>query len=852
MQHWAAIATIGAPIVTGVIGAVLTCFLYGRLRESGEHARLARHRSKSEGFMDLVQWGSLIDDGIVINKNGSLMAGWRYVGKDDASSLDAEREMVSARLNEALRPLGAGWAIHVDAMRKPAPGYPEPGLSRFGDAISRGLDEERRRWFNRRGTMYDGYYTICVTWLPPLAVQEKFVGLMFEDEGGKPDARGRMMELLEHFKKEVANLETRLSLAVKLTRLSSFEELDDEGKPRKYDDLLRHLQQCLTGRDHLVTVPRSAMWIDALLGGEEMWGGVIPRIGRKFVMCVAIDGFPGESHPGILSFLTQMPVECRWSTRYIAMDPWEALGHVVKYRKIWKQKVRGFLDVMLNNQGGSVNRDAAEMVDDAEEAEAEVQSGLVSAGYYTSVVILMDEDRKTLEEAANRVAKAIMSLGYGARIESVNSLDAFFGSLPGHTSENVRRPVMNTLNLADMLPVSTIWTGEKTAPCPMYGSGRPPLMQCATTGSSPFFLNLHVGDVGHTIVFGPTGRGKSTLLATLAAQLLRYDGMKIFAFDKGLSMYPLCEAVGGRHYAVGSDESNLAFCPLQYLDSREDRAWALGWIDRLLRLNDTAAKPAVLNEIARALESMRETGAQTLTNFVGMVQDADVREALKAYTVEGSMGHLLDAEEDGLSLADFNVFEVEELMNLGERYSLPVLLYLFRRIEKALKGDPAVIFLDEAWLLLGHDVFREKIREWLKVMRKANCAVVMATQSLSDAARSGILDVINENTATKIFLPNEQARDEDASVLYSRMGLNRREIDILAAAVPKRDYYYVSSMGRRLFNLALGPLALSFVGTTDKKSIDAIRTLKGKFGEDWARQWLSMRNVDTGLLEVEP
>ncbi|EWS66547.1 Type IV secretion system protein virB4 [Hydrogenophaga sp. T4] len=164
------------------------------------------------------------------------------------------------------------------------------------------------------------------------------------------------------------------------------------------------------------------------------------------------------------------------------------------------------------------------------------------------------------------------------------------------------------------------------------------------------------------------------------------------------------------------------------------------------------------------------------------------------------MGHLLDAEEDGLALNDFITFEIEELMNLGDKYALPVLLYLFRRIERSLKGQPTAIILDEAWLMLGHPVFRAKIREWLKVLRKANCLVVMATQSLTDASGSGILDVIVESTATKIFLPNAHARDEETSALYRRMGLNKRQIEIVATAIPKSQYYYVSEQGRAFMN----------------------------------------------------
>jgi type IV secretion/conjugal transfer VirB4 family ATPase len=345
-------------------------------------------------------------------------------------------------------------------------------------------------------------------------------------------------------------------------------------------------------------------------------------------------------------------------------------------------------------------------------------------------------------------------------------------------------------------------------------------------------------------MFGPTGAGKSTHLALIAAQLRRYKGMSIFAFDKGMSMYPLAKATGGKHFTVAADDDKLAFCPLQFLETKSDRAWAMEWIDTILALNKVETTPGQRNEIGNAIMSMNASGARTLSEFSVTIQDEVIREAIKQYTVDGTMGHLLDAEEDGLSLSDFTVFEIEELMNLGEKYALPTLLYLFRRIERALHGQPAVIILDEAWLMLGHPAFRAKIREWLKVLRKANCLVLMATQSLSDAANSGILDVIVESTATKIFLPNVYARDEDTAALYRRMGLNARQIEILATAIPKRQYYYVSENGRRLYDLALGPLALAFVGASDKESIATIKTLEKKFGDDWVHEWLAGRGLN--------
>ena len=824
-------------------GAVLLFILFGRIQAVDAELKLKKHRSKDAGLADLLNYAAVVDDGVIVGKNGSFMAAWLYRGDDNASSTDEQREMVSFRINQALAGLGNGWAVHVDAVRRPAPNYSERGVSHFPDPVSAAMDEERRRLFEGLGTMYEGYFILSVTWFPPVLAQRKFVELMFDDDAIAPDHKARTKGLIEQFKREARNIEGRLSSAVKLTRLKGQKMTNEDGSQVTQDDFLSWLQFCVTGLHHPILLPSNPMYLDALLGGQEMWGGVVPKIGRNFIQVVAIEGFPLESTPGILSALGELPCEYRWSSRFIFMDQHESIKHLDKFRKKWRQKVRGFFDQVFNTNTGAVDQDALSMVGDAEAAIAEVNSGLIAVGYYTSVVVLMDEDRDKLEQSARQVEKAVNRLGFAARVETINTLEAYLGSLPGHGVENVRRPLINTMNLADLLPTSTIWTGSASAPCPMYPPLSPALMHCVTHGSTPFRLNLHVRDLGHTFMFGPTGAGKSTHLGIIAAQLRRYSGMSIFAFDKGMSMYPLTKATGGLHFTVAADDDNLAFCPLQFLETKGDRAWAMEWLDTILALNGVETTPAQRNEIGNAIMSMHASGARTLSEFSVTIQDEAIREAIRQYTVDGSMGHLLDAEEDGLSLSEFTTFEIEELMNLGEKFALPVLLYLFRRIERSLKGQPAVIILDEAWLMLGHPAFRAKIREWLKVLRKANCLVLMATQSLSDAANSGILDVIVESTATKIFLPNVYARDEDTAALYRRMGLNARQIEILATAVPKRQYYYVSENGRRLYDLALGPLALAFVGASDKESVATIKHMEARFGDEWVHEWLAGRGL---------
>ena len=596
-------------IIAG-LGTLMVLILYGRIRNVNAELKLKKHRSKDAGLADLLNYAAMVDDGVIVGKNGSFMAAWLYQGDDNASSTDEQREMVSFRINQALSGLGNGWMVHVDAVRRPAPNYTEAGLSHFPDPVSAAIDEERRRLFEGLGTMYEGYFVLTMTYFPPLLAQSKFVELMFDDEAKAPDHKARTRGLIDYFKRECANIESRLSSAVKLSRLRGQKVVNEDGSSVTHDDFLRWLQFCVTGLNHPVILPSNPMYLDAIIGGQELWAGTVPKIGRKFIQVVAIEGFPLESTPGILTALGELPCEYRWSSRFIFMDTHEAVAHLDKFRKKWRQKIRGFFDQVFNTNTGSIDQDAMSMVADAESAIAEVNSGLVAQGYYTSVVVLMDENRDRLEVSARQVEKAINRLGFAARVETINTMEAYLGSLPGHGVENVRRPLINTMNLADLLPTSTIWTGMNQAPCPMYPPLAPALMQCVTHGATPFRLNLHVRDLGHTFMFGPTGAGKSTHLALIAAQLRRYPGMSIFAFDKGMSMYPLVKATGGKHFTVAADDDKLAFCPLQFLETKGDRAWAMEWIDTILALNNVETTPEQRNVIGDAIMSLHKSAVK--------------------------------------------------------------------------------------------------------------------------------------------------------------------------------------------------------------------------------------------------
>jgi len=316
---------------------VLLSVLFLRIRAVEGKYKLDRHRSKDSGFVDLLIYASVVDDGVIVGKNGALMAAWEFQGADAPSSTDAEREQVSLQINNALSRLGSGWMVHIDAVRKPAEGYSDQGLSHFPDPVSRAIDYERRRTFESRGTLFESYFVLSVTYLAPTLAERQFVELMFDDEEAAPDNKARTFNLINYFKRECVNIESRLSGVIELTRLNSKKIINEDNSTVTHDDFLRWLQFCITGMDDPMVLPKNPMYLDALMGGQEFFGGVVPKIGRNFIQVVSIEGFPLESSPGMLNTLLELSCVCRWSTRYIFMDNHESVAHLEKFGKKWKQ-----------------------------------------------------------------------------------------------------------------------------------------------------------------------------------------------------------------------------------------------------------------------------------------------------------------------------------------------------------------------------------------------------------------------------------------------------------------------------------------------------------------------------------
>jgi len=843
---------------------------------------LTEYRRRADRLADHLPWAALVAPGVVLNKDGSFQRTLRFRGPDLESATEAELVGACARLNNVLRRFGSGWALFFEAERFESLGYPD---SVFPDPASWLVDEERRASFelrpandNRRaandnglrwppvsqiaprpratlirqtpGTSkvhFESTYHLTLLYMPPadqVARAERALLERAEPEQGRDwrQELGAFIAETERVRDLLAGF------------MPEIQALDDA-------ETLTYLHGAISTRRHPVAAPETPIYLDTILADTPLSGGIEPMLGDQHLRTVTVLGFPNLTHPGILDALNHQDFAYRWMTRFVALDKTQATKTLTKLRRHWfnkRKSVTALLREVLYNQPVQLlDSDADNKVVDADLALQALGGDHVSFGYLTSTVTVMDADWLRADEKRRAVERVVNGAGFNCIREGVNAVEAWLGSLPGHAYANVRQPIVHTLNLAHLVPLSSVWAG----PARNDHLDGPPLFHAETSGSTPFRFSTHVGDVGHLLIVGPTGAGKSVLLALIALQFRRYAGAQIYVFDMGFSARAAVLAMGGEHHALGADGA-LAFQPLRGIDDPAERSWAAEWVGTLLTHEKIAVTPEVKEAVWSALTSLASAPAEerTLTGLSVLLQSNALKAALQPYTLEGSFGRLLDAAENRLALADVQCFETEELMHEAG-VVLPVLTYLFHRLEERFDGRPTLLILDEAWVYLDNPIFAARIREWLKVLRKKNVSVVFATQSLADIALSIIAPAIIESCPQRILLPNDRAIEPQSRAAYERFGLNDRQIELIARATPKRHYYLQSRRGNRLFELGLGPIALALCGASspaDQQRVDRVLSEQNAdsfaaafladVGLDWAADLLRGFPSDPGVL----
>lgn len=795
---------------------------------NGALSRRMRKVERQISFPDLLPYAFMAAPGIAALKDGSFMAGFQYAGPDLASSGLEELDALNGRVNSILCRFDTDCMFHFNLVRYPSMEHP---LGKFPDPTTQLIEVERHQRYVGKGEHTETATYCTFTWRPPTEKQSR-ISAMFQ-RNPKRGARQHFATNLGVFR---AKMDSLISLFKK--QFLTVTEMDDAA-------LVSHIESCIIGKQVNIRAPGNQD-LDHYVGRYKFVPGFKPILGDRHIRVIVPSGFPLETTAEVTNALHELEFPYRWSVRFIPMDQHEALKALGTVRRQWLQRKFGGKQFMANASSSAseqtkVNEHALSMVDDADAAILDANEGLVRFGFFSMSIIVSDTDPAVADEKAKAIESLLTEKHFIGRIEDMNAADGLMGSLPGIGHPHVRRPILATQNVADIVATTSIWAGLRKNPCPMEGwKDAPPLITATGTGWTPFRLNLHHGDVGHTMIIGPTGAGKSTLLGLILAQFRRVPRAQVFWFDKGFSSYALTKAVGGEHWSLGEDQ--LAAAPLAGIADPREAEWAQGFVERILRLNNVEMIPSRRRELAGALRRLatHPVDMRTLSNLRTTVQDSVLRDGMDPYVTPDERAKYLDSATDVIIDAPWITFEMEPLTGLSELTTLPVLDYLIHRINQRLDGRPTIIALDELAPLLSHPVFGPTILDWVLTLRKKNASIILSTPTMSGLVKSANFQTLVESCPTKIFLPNPTARTSSVED-YKLFGMSQQQREVIAGAVPKQHYYYTSPYGNRLFDLTIDDATLAFVGASSKEHIKSIRELTEAFGDRWPAEWLRLR-----------
>lgn len=795
-----------------------------------------------------IPFGALVDeDGnsesenpkyIVVNKNLSYSMCLKIRFLDLDYFTEEEKSSKLKIFNNLIKRLPEGFVIHSEFQRKK---INDNRKKRNYDKIPAFLIENRRKEIFSADNFYKTEYYITLSYFIQNDLSRNIFETIIERKDEEETAETFLyMKRLQEFKEGVADfIEQLRSVSLEIEILSD-------------EKLMGYLYSTVNQKfiEKLEFTPD--ILLDSQLSKSTYTFGKYPQVGDKYLATLTLTAFPEAIKDRIFQDLEKLNFEFRFCSRYVVLDREESKKLIEKFRDFHRGKKFTFLQYFTSaiNKKESSNPDeyAILKANEANNALTELKTGFLEYGIYTITIIVTAYTKNELEEHIKDINKILAALDFTTAVDKYNTLDSIVGAIPGQVSSNIRRMPINSMLFTGLSPVSSIFQGFETNDYLRDES----LMVARTSSRDIFHLNLHVGDVGHTFIVGPTGSGKSVLIGMIVVEFTKYNNSQVFIFDKGRSSKILTTLCGGDFFDLGNYD--LSFQPLADIHLNSEKEFARDWLINIFESENIIITPALKEKIWKALTNLSTNDREdrTIERFHSHLQDEELKQAIWQYTKYGPYGQFFDNNTDNFSSNSFISFEMGDVME-QPKVAPHILDYMFHRLErdKFKKGKKTLLVLDEAWVFIDNAQMRGKIRDWLKTLRKLGVAVLFATQSLDDIINSNIASAIIDACKTKILLPNEYAKTS-WSELYMKLGLNSQEIEDINDAQQKQDYFYKSTKGARMFQLELSELELALVGSTDKADFDKIDELKKKYGNDlkmlnlsWLDWKLSHLNIET-------
>ena len=792
-------------------------------------------RKKPENLLkNYILYDSFLNDekSIVLNKDDSLQVTYKIIFPDLNFSESEREQAIFIKLNNALKKLDESFTLHVETQRK---------IITYDEKISDELPiptkticKIRKDKINKNSHFRTDYY-ITITYkmniLENFSFPSQFKKNLKNVKIDEKKEKKLLDERIEDFEDKISDFINRIEplfLSIKLV---------------KGEELLAFLySQVALEFKEKIKVPINPH-IDELVGMNILeYNNKLSKINDNFFACISIFEFPEETKTRIFEELEHLNFEYRYVVRYSIMNKNEAKQKLTVIQQHYKtgeltilQRIKQGID---NKEIQNKNEIAILNAEEVKEAINDLKAGINVFGYMTATIIVSDKSKEVLKKKIKEIKKIVDFNDFIAKNDTYNVFDSYLSAMAGNTERNIRRYPFSSSSFTCMIPVNSNFLGLE------YNKHlkEAALTTAKTKSNDLFFLNLHVTDIGHTAIIGPTGAGKSVLLGLIVNQFMKYKNSQVFFFDKDRSIKVLCENSDGVFYDLGNDE--FSFQIMQNIDKEHYREFVKNWLITILEQENfekvTAEIKLQISEAVNLLANNPEE-MRTFSGFYSLLANNKLKLVFENY-VNGSYKKYFNKNVT-MKENSFQVFEMGQLLE-NEKIAALVLDYLFFYIQnEKLDGRPSLIVLDEAGLLLKNEKIAKKFEEWLRVLRKKNTSVIFATQAIQEINNNELAPVVIDSCKTKILLPNENA--QTWAELYYKMGLNSAEIEKVQNAIPKEEYLYKSDLGTNLINFSLSQVEIALLGSSKMEDINKMNELKASCAniEELNKEWLRYKKI---------
>ncbi|MDB5858878.1 MAG: Type secretory pathway VirB4 component-like [Ramlibacter sp.] len=831
----------------------------------------SKPRRSASSFAELLPWFGTVTPGLVLCQDGSLLAGFSCQGEDVEGREDFFVDQRIDLLQAALRTLNDRCTLWSVQERRFSADYP---ASEFSNTVARAID---RAWEQTCGQRRNARLTqrLFLAYNFPSEAEALFEALRAElvaSEGRVLPAlkglvrrklserhavarvRGQLAEMVHEFEKLLAAFSGVLQLGTGCTRLEGPDFLGE-----------LYARANLASTRGPVTLPGPVGYLNALLATDsvERQQDLLKFTGpaqTRWLGALSMTGTPAEAHSRQLDQLMALDCEYVLVQCYRFLDRLPAEKAIQDAEMFYRAEVKSVAtrvaERLFDMDSEKVNTGNAQLAEDAQQALVELTAGDVCYGYYNMTLLALGEDSCAAETAAGLLASSLRASGFTVLRERHGLLSALLTTLPGQANATLRWRLASSANLADLAPIRTISGGEAVHPLfsQLLGYEVPALCRFLTPYGVAFDFNLHEGDLGHTAVVGGSGSGKTTLMALLIAQFSKYNPSRTFIFDKDHSLMVLTLLLDGKHIDMGPSRALRAMNPVAVMMKNGDDARLRQWLEVLVTAAGDGLNAAEGTTVATAIQQLRQSQVSNwrLRGLYGLIagQDRHLAAKLAAYVDQsdgdagfglvGQYAAFFDNESDDFELAPLVGMECAGTLD-DAKLSSPFMDYAFYCIERSLDGcTPTLIYVEEAWYMLSNAAFAARMEDWLRTFRKKRATVVFATQSLDELARLPNIASLVANIPTQIFLPSVRSSIQQQADLYrSVFALTDNQLQLLAQALPKRDYLLVRPSVTRLVNAQMPPILVAINEATGQpRRREQLMEYQAAGGADWQLRFL--------------